>query len=556
MDITVNTNTYLIHLKHDVGRYHHIKEFLTKLNCIIWDGILAIPLDDNHYRLHTIPVEKGTQAAKTAKINMFKHFLSNSNDNHIIVFEDDILWHKQFIEHHNSIITNLYKFPKWKIIYYGVSTELNEDIKGKNKTIINKHLSMNNFPTTKIHTGAYAFILNRDVIPEVLERAESKDLIGKPFDVTCLGYLQQKYQDECFIVDPQLILADVASSNIRHIRNTEIFGKLMNWNYENYIIPSKLPLIVIADNNVDRLSRFINIANTLMPVIHIHILLLVVPDSDIFPYLLQCKQQGILYTVLTIRSKFDDAIKQHLIANDILKNSSMFFITNIYIFWKNELPIDFFSNTSKILQTYDCITYNIEHCRRCNMNKKLVPTNLYQTFTVFNTKNYIDKNNYNIMFATKLFYSSLTCFELSQNNLHNTTLQDIINQLSYYSNKIPTFHIICDTINYLGECKWTILFDKWLVYYYLNTLNKECDLELVDNVFTYEISRTLAKKFSTKNFNKLKFITEHLHNGIIFKLNKYLIRNWMGNSIVEIIELLHHKYNILMVNIDFTVYYN
>ena len=58
-----------------------------------------------------------------------------------------------------------------------------------------------NFKDGKIKKsfGAHAFMINKLVTPLILTRINNIVLQNQPFDLSCLGYLQKIYPDECFV---------------------------------------------------------------------------------------------------------------------------------------------------------------------------------------------------------------------------------------------------------------------------------------------------------------------------------------------------------------------
>ena len=244
---------YFIHLKKDIGRFKLIEPLRKKLNGNYWNGEYIVPCDELGNNLQSITPEQGTYAAKIAKIKMFKNFLENSDDDYITVFEDDIICHKDFMKNWAKLNKLMTHNKKWKLIYLGVSSSLR--ISEPNS------LDLINLPLDKIYTGAYGFILKRELIQEVINKASDLLLKYEPFDYTCLGHIQKKYNKNCFITNPQLLIVDVSGSNIRHNRKQEEFIKNMGWNIKNYDIPIKIPYFILTNNNITKLDRFIKQLN-------------------------------------------------------------------------------------------------------------------------------------------------------------------------------------------------------------------------------------------------------------------------------------------------------
>ena len=58
-----------------------------------------------------------------------------------------------------------------------------------------------------------------------------------PFDSGPLRTVFAKYQKKCFVLTPNLVIADVTDSNIRERQNQQSIAKQMKWNMEDYEYP-------------------------------------------------------------------------------------------------------------------------------------------------------------------------------------------------------------------------------------------------------------------------------------------------------------------------------
>ena len=103
-------------MNHDIGRFHHMEEFRKIVGGVYWEGEYVVPCDNNKFKLKIVDQDKGTFAAKTAKIKMFKYFLENCDDDYIIVFEDDIIWHKKFYKYWSKTLDIIKRNDDWKLL--------------------------------------------------------------------------------------------------------------------------------------------------------------------------------------------------------------------------------------------------------------------------------------------------------------------------------------------------------------------------------------------------------------------------------------------------------
>lgn len=141
--------------------------------------------------------------------------------NKILVLEDDILFNKKF----NVLLKQLSSFKSWKLLYLGAS-----QYDWTNLEIINKR-----YYHPKKTMGGFAYAIDSSVFDELLLLALRME---KSFD-NCLGNfngedIQTKYRDDCYVVYPNMIIADVRDSDIREKRDQDDHSKRLRWNLSDY----------------------------------------------------------------------------------------------------------------------------------------------------------------------------------------------------------------------------------------------------------------------------------------------------------------------------------
>lgn len=515
---------YFIHLKQDIGRLHWINNFISKINGKIWNGVFAMPIDKNGYILNTISPEEGTQCAKQAKINLFEHYLSTSKEPYLIVFEDDIIWHTNFFNLWKELNVIIKNNIDWKLLYLGVSSNL--EMKPNNE------LHIRNLPTDKIYTGAYSFIIKREMVKIALERAKDMMLKYKPFDVTCLGYLQQKYSKQCFITNPQLILADVSGSNIRHNRKQEIFNKNMGWNINDYYLPNKIPFVIICNNNRIKLKRTIKLCGYYFPLIQpIIIHMEKNTTAEILKELDNFKLKGIPH--INIKNNYIDSLVK------ILQNldCKYYVLTNTNISWSVNEDINIFNIANDLLQTFDVIKFNTNLCKKCNVNVLMHNNKIYQNMCII-------KKNINILTNTNIYklnmshYTTAYCNDISINDFHTITINDIYEELLCDLD----FFNIYGKYHKLNEKDWINLFSKWVVFYFDKSLKNILELKTLSNEQNIDIKQ--IKKFTDTKFKLLRFMTKNENKCIIVYLNAQTLKNIFGTLCFSKIKKLYKKHNI------------
>lgn len=541
---------YLIHLKTDIGRYYNINNFIQKLNGEYWDGEYIIPCDKQGYILNTITKEQGTRAAKIAKIKLFNHFLNNTNNKYLVLFEDDIIYHKNFFTYWKKLVKYVNKHNDWKLIYLGVSSSLPQKYnRCENKLYIKK------LPCEKIYTGAYSVIIHRSIIPELIDKANDELLKYEPFDYTCLGYIQKKYIDKCFITIPQLIITDVSSSNIRHNRNQQSFIKSMNWNIDNYVIEKKIPFYVLTGNNITKLDKFIKLLNCFVPLIDIIVVYIGTINATIKNKLDNLHINGTKNIVIN-----ENSLKNKLVTlNNYIKSNTTtnyYFLCNTSISWTNKLPVDILY----IIKDYfkngvrnKGILFTPNVCKKCNLQYNYnMLNNFYNKFCVFGTDiNFLKIEQYEILKLKYYFYSNNTCFDISTNNMHNITVHDIIDDVESMNDLFKSYTTLLD----VDDHEWISMFNKFIIFYFDSKLNDILeDVDIIDNTIT--LNYKYMKRFNTPKFRLFKLTHVYKSNSIIIYLNKVTLKNIFGISVYTNILSLYNKYGIKLPNKKITIRFN
>ena len=198
---------------------------------------------------------------KNSTIGTFGYLLSQNNvflkansstHKKICVFDDDML----FSEQANIILKLIVQSDliphDFKILHLGAS-EYSEVYPISDFSIHNPKLYK---AIPHMTCGSFATIYDRTVFNEVLLGIDEFD---GPFDNTVLGSIYQKYQDDCFVISPNVCLADVYDSSIRHGRNQVEHSKKMHWLFTEYGYKeyNKLHVVNIVVRDVSVAIKFI-----------------------------------------------------------------------------------------------------------------------------------------------------------------------------------------------------------------------------------------------------------------------------------------------------------
>jgi len=157
----------------------------------------------------------------------------NNNFKKILIFEDDIIFSKNFT---SNFLKNLKDLNEdWKILYLGASQHEWKDIE----------YYKNKFYYSNSTFGTFAYALDHSVYDEILN---TKNIYNSPID-QFLTLIQKKYFKKCFTMFPNIVKADVANSDIRESRDQIKHEIKMKWN----LIEQKNPLFsIIIPNHRDK----------------------------------------------------------------------------------------------------------------------------------------------------------------------------------------------------------------------------------------------------------------------------------------------------------------
>jgi hypothetical protein len=170
---------------------------------------------------------------------------SNLTSKYAAIFDDDIIISKKL--NLEIMSTTLIKLSNFNVIKFGSSQRCFKNIN------LNKYFYYPNDTSN----GSFACIYNSNIYSKILEKIK---LFKEPFDGDCLS---QYNKDKLYIINPNLIIANLDDvSTILKIKRTYDY-KLFRWNLNNYI---KLPYIkntitLIQNKNNNKTHFYIGITS-------------------------------------------------------------------------------------------------------------------------------------------------------------------------------------------------------------------------------------------------------------------------------------------------------
>jgi GR25 family glycosyltransferase involved in LPS biosynthesis len=158
------------------------------------------------------------------------HEANERGFNSILCLEDDVIFAKKFEElffQASKIIPE-----NWKVLYLGASQHTWEE----NTDLITPITEPGeNIPVSyyqPINTdGAFAVAIDRVAFPFLIKEASE---MNSPFDSGALRTAARKWPGECFVLYPNLVIADVSESDIRTSRKQEDFAEIARWDLAMY----------------------------------------------------------------------------------------------------------------------------------------------------------------------------------------------------------------------------------------------------------------------------------------------------------------------------------
>jgi GR25 family glycosyltransferase involved in LPS biosynthesis len=205
---------------------------------------------ENGYPTELQDYKEGTKMAKMTKYNILKNFVQKSKNEYILILEDDVYVNKKMINNGNKILKQIIEFlykNTPKVLYLGLNYTL------ENFNDYDEIEFENILPNGKF-SGAYGFIVSKQMAHELITKIDN-ETPTKPFDIYVLSYLAKKYYDNCYYVNPYLVLPDISSSLIRQSFKQSIIWNKVNNNNE-YYYGIKKGIIMIKTENEEYRKTF------------------------------------------------------------------------------------------------------------------------------------------------------------------------------------------------------------------------------------------------------------------------------------------------------------
>jgi len=148
----------------------------------------------------------------------------------ILCLEDDVVFAKDFEKMFGQALKIMPE--NWKVLYLGASQHTWEE--GAD-IITPEGVFSENSPVCyylPLNTdGAFAVGLRADIIPFLLDESSAMNC---PLDSGALRSAARRFKSECFVLLPNLVIADVSQSDIRTGRKQADFARIARWDLSLY----------------------------------------------------------------------------------------------------------------------------------------------------------------------------------------------------------------------------------------------------------------------------------------------------------------------------------
>ena len=164
------------------------------------------------------------------------------NYNRILCFDDDAIFHNDFEALFSQRIQIL---PEdWKLLYLGASQHVRKIPQGLSFPDENKlHFdSEEPFYFPRATDGSFAIGIDNSVFDHLLHEVLRMDCA---FDSGPLRAVNKIYPKKCFVLNPNLVIADVSESDIQGGRNQEDLSEKLGWKLEEYRYPFQNDLVSV-----------------------------------------------------------------------------------------------------------------------------------------------------------------------------------------------------------------------------------------------------------------------------------------------------------------------
>lgn len=523
--------SFIINKSCDAGRLFYINKIKNILNSEMY----IVPhnrLVNRNTVLSRIDQQKEIFATKMAFMDIIKR---SRKMEYIFLFYGDFIVDTNIESLFNILLKRIKILSKWKLIYLGVTDNVNF---ADNNYLTN----LSNCKFDKIvFDGVCGVAIHNSAFDILLNRLSMDEFRYSTFDISCLGYLQIKYKHECYVTNPMIVSP-----------------------INNDVLKNCLPMYILVKDNVQRTNKILDMVRWFRPIYYPILIHLDMPKYEMHKYL---KKINVLYKIVENVSELYDFIMKNSVDYD------HYIITNFYINWTINGDDMNTQINAKINETVDVLKMEINRCPHCmqyetsnnlsnNVTNKIdTHIDLLSGFTIVKknvdlTTDIICKQ---INLENRLFYYNTSCNDQFK-EYHHIYIDDILSGLDisvlhynqfWYNILKYTYNVDIYTISHLNQCIKKIFYN--IVMSFLNkwdiVMKDMSDLSLIS--VEDEINNTLYVLKSEKTkFEKINLSCEWTCDNTMILNYTYIdllktkhYAHYEISKIILFIEELHKKYD-------------
>lgn len=229
---------YFINLSFDEGRMYMIKSIIEQIGGIVMSGVDIFERDDNGVVHNWKEQRDRLEAGKIAKINAFAHFLKETTDPYLWLFEDNIIFHKDFMNRISTIQQHLNeRNPMISFVGGKYPLEMPSD------KVTDSMFSRLPFVTGRIR-GSFGAIYRRDAVQALLTlhyHRIGKKYKGRDFDGYYMALMRRAAKGRMTVSKPYMVIP-----NFTYHPNADELYEEMSVDLDEYL-PGYLFEIVSAE---------------------------------------------------------------------------------------------------------------------------------------------------------------------------------------------------------------------------------------------------------------------------------------------------------------------
>lgn len=156
----------------------------------------------------------------------------------ILILDDDVVLCNNFNDRFNTWIQTIDRISdaRWKIILLGATQH----------AALDQNDIYNTYYRPRLTDGSFAVGLqSSEIIQDIYDCIDPERPLYLDSDILRKLYVDSRYAKHCYVAYPNLIIADVTSSDIRQGRNQQELANKIGWTLADYQYPLTKPLVSI-----------------------------------------------------------------------------------------------------------------------------------------------------------------------------------------------------------------------------------------------------------------------------------------------------------------------